>query len=288
MRLPKALVTGGALLISGACILATECQLQTWRDGETLYLRAVAVSPLNDIPLIEGGITLANEGRNTEALALYQQAERIAPERYLIHNNLGNVLSLLGRHTEALAEYRTGISLRPNDAPLHDAAGEELATLGQFDAALREFSEAEKYDSTLATPHFETAKVDFKLGRDPEGVNEFRTALQLDPDNYQTLATIAHYLAASDDDATRDGKSALVLALKANEISGQNQPVVFDILGMAFAANGDFTNAVNCAQNALSLANAEKLKGTEQISARLELYRKSLPWRETFRATNAP
>ncbi len=80
----------------------------------------------------------------------------------------------------------------------------------------------------------------------------------------------------------------MALAARANALSGNSQPVVFDILGMALAETGDFTNAVVCAQNALTLATAAELKNTEQIQQRLELYQKNLPWRESFRATNAP
>lgn len=287
-RVPKGVVTALMVLAGTACILATEKQLPSWRDGETLYLRAVAVNPVNDIALIEGGMTLADEGRNAEALALYQQAEQIAPERAVIHNNLGNLLDTLGRPAEALAEYRLAVAREPGNARLHNALGAELANLGQFDEALKELALAETIDPGLGGPHFETAKIYFKLGRDADGVGEFKAALRREPGSYQFLATTAHYLAADEDAAVRDGGSALPLALKANALSGESQPAVFDILGMAFAANGDFTNAITCAQNALDLAAAMKLEKTGAIRQRLELYQHDLPWRESFRATNAP
>ena len=78
----------------------------------------------------------------------------------------------------------------------------------------------------------------------------------------------------------------MVLALKANEISGHTQPMVFDALGMAFAENGDFTNALTCAQNALDLATAAQMKKLEPLQKRLALYQNHQPWRESFRATN--
>jgi len=288
IRLPATIATGLMILVSTACILATEHQLQYWRDGETLFRRALAVSPQNDVALVDLGVALEMQERWGEALVVYRQAEVINPGRYQLHNNLGNILSRLGRHPEALAEYRLGLALRPGNAALHLSAGTELAALGRFDDALTEFAAAEKCDPALSGPHLETAKVLFQQGRDPAGVEEFRAALRLDPDNYQTLATIARYLAVSDDPATRDGQTALPLALKAGELSGRSQPMVFDILGMAFAATGDFTNAATCAQNALDLATAAQMKNTDQIRVRLDLYRRNLPWRESFRATNAP
>jgi len=57
---------------------------------------------------------------------------------------------------------------------------------------------------------------------------------------------------------------------------------------MAYAETGDFTNAVTSAQNAAELAGQAKLKSLEAIRHHLELYKNQQPWRESFRATNAP
>jgi hypothetical protein len=64
--------------------------------------------------------------------------------------------------------------------------------------------------------------------------------------------------------------------------------MVFDILGMALAATGDFTNAQTCAQNALDVAAAAQMKNLGPLKSRLALYQNHQPWRESFLATNAP
>ncbi|HEY5042167.1 MAG TPA: tetratricopeptide repeat protein [Verrucomicrobiae bacterium] len=287
-QMPKIIAVGITALVLLACVLATEFQLQFWRDSETLFRRAIAVTQNNDIALVNLGVALEEQNRFAEALVVYQQAEKLESGRYQLHNDLGSVLAQLGRPAESLAEYREAIRLRPASAILHNAAGSELAELGQFDDALKEFSEAERLDPHFAAPHVETAKVFFKQGRDTEAVDELRAALRIEPDSFQTLVTAAHYLAANKNAAARDGRAALVLAYKANELSGHSQPLAFDVLGMANAAIGDFTSAVTCAQNALDLANAAQMKNLEQIRQRLELYKNHQPWLESFRATNAP
>jgi tetratricopeptide (TPR) repeat protein len=288
MQTPKIIRFGFAGLICSACIAVTENQLPFWRDSEALFRRAAAVTQNNDLALLDLGVALDAQGRFEEALAVYHQAEKSGSGRYQIYNNLGNVLGILGRHDESLAEYRKAIFLAPDIASLPNGAGGQLAALNRFDEALKEFSTAEKLNPTYAAPHLENAKVLFKMGRDAEGLDEFRAALQIEPDNYQTVATVAHYLAANENAAARDGKNALLLAIKANDRSGRIQPMVFDILGMALAENGDFTNAIACVQNALDLASAAGINNTGQLQTRLELYKNKLPWRESFRATNAP
>jgi tetratricopeptide (TPR) repeat protein len=288
LQMPKIIRFGFAGLVSLACILATENQLQFWRDSETLFRRAIAVTENNDIALINLGVALDVQGRFDEALAVYHQAERSGSRHFEVHNNLGNVLGLLGRHAEALAEYREAIRHRPDNPKFHNGAGTELAALGRWDEALAEFSEAAALNPNYAAPHVEAAKVLFKLGRDAEGLDEFQAAVRIEPDNYKTLATVAHYLAANENAAARNGQAALALARQADELSGHGQPVVLDFLGMAFAANGDFSNAVNCAQNALVLATAAQMPSAGAMQLRLELYQQNRPWRESFRATNAP
>ena len=274
-----------ALVILVGCILLTERQIGFWKNGETLFRHDLAVVGDNDIALADLGVALDAQGRFEEALEVYARAVKINPTRYQIHNNLGNILSLLGRPADSLAEYRAAIRLRPDRAFLHSSAGMQLAALGELDEALAEFSTAQKLDAADATPHLEAGKVLFKLGRDADGVEEFRNAVRLAPADYQALATVAHHLAANENAAARDPRNALLLALQANELSGHRQPMVFDILGMALAASGDFTNAVTCAQNALEIAASAQMKKTEPIQARLELYKKNLPWRESFRAS---
>ena len=250
IQLKKNISSGLVTVVLVACILATENQLRFWRDSETLFRHAVAVMPNNEIALINLGSALESQNRLNEALAVDRQAEKLKTGRYQLHNNLGNLCSKLGRHEESLAEYCEAIRLRPANALLRDFAGGELAALGRFDEALALFAAAEKLDPHYAWPHIEIAKVLFKLGRDEMAVDELRAALRIEPDSFQILATTAYYLAANENAAARDGKTALALALKANEISGRSQPMVFDVLGMACAENGDFTNAQICAENA--------------------------------------
>ena len=288
LQTPKIIRGGVAGLMACACILATEKQLPFWRDSETLFRRAAEVTHNNDIALINLGVALNAQGRFEEALAVYRQAEALGSHRYQVYNNLGNVLRILGRPAESLAGYRKAIALSPGNAALHFAAANQLAALRRFDEALPEFFTAVQLNPNDAALHVDTAKVFFKLGRDTDGLNEFSTALRLAPENFTISATIAHYLAANENAAYRDGQSALALARKADELSGHRQPMVADILGMACADTGDFAGAQASAAHALELAEAVKLKDAEAIRHRLELYRNHQPWRESFRATNAP
>jgi tetratricopeptide (TPR) repeat protein len=274
------------IIILLACVGLTVKQIGFWKNSETLFRHDLAVVGDNEIALADLGVTLEIAGRYDEALVIYQRAEAINPTRYQTHANLGNVLARQGHPAEALTQYAEALRLRPDLASVHYAAGMELVHLGQLDEALRAFLTAERLAAKSALPHLEAGKILFELGRVQEGEQEFRAVVRLDPRNYQSLAVIAHYLAANDDSAARDPANALEIALRADALAGHTQPMVLDILGMAFAANGDFANATACAQKALALA--APLQATEAIRQRLALYQQNQPWRENFRMTNSP
>ena len=286
-QLSKMIPAVASVLILGVCLILTEKQLGFWRDSEALFAHTLAVTKNNDIAHVNLGVAFEQEGKPDEALREYQEAAKLAPTRYQIHNNLGNLFDNLGQPDAALSEYREAIRLNPKVPFLHDSLGIVLVELGNFGEAMNEFTNAAQLDPAYPWAHFQLAKVLLKKGRDTEAIVQFRAALRLDPENFQILAYIAHVLAAEENPRVRDGKTALILAIKANTLTGGTQPYVLDALGMACAETGDFTNATEVTQKALDLATAAKMKKLEPIQQRLELYKNHQPWRESFLATNS-
>jgi tetratricopeptide (TPR) repeat protein len=282
----KTAVAAAAALILTSCLILAENQLRYWRDSETLFVHALAVTANNHVAHVNLGVVLEEKGDLTGALAQYRAAEELAPELYHIHNNLGNLLDNLGHPKEALIEYRKAVLLKPSLPSLHNSAGMVLAELGRFDEALSQFHEAARLDPTYPWAYLEIGKLRLKQGRDAEAIDAFRAALRIDPNSFQILAYTAHVLAADENPQIRDGRTALVLAIKAKLLTGNTQPYVLDALGMACAETGDFTNALEETQMAIDLATAAKMKKLEPLQQRLELYKNHRPWRESFLSTN--
>jgi tetratricopeptide (TPR) repeat protein len=285
---PQKAIATAAILILATCLILTENQLRYWYDSESLFAHALAVTKNNHVAHVNLGVALEQKGKLNEALAEYRAAEQLAPELYHIHNNLGNLLDNLGHPNEALAEYRWAVLLNPGLPSLHNGAGVVLAELGRFDEAMRQFKEATRLDPTYPWAHFEIGKMRLKQGRDAEAIDEFRAALRIEPNNFQILAYTAHVLATAENPQIRDGRTALVLAVKAKVLTDGAQPFVLDVLGMACAETGDFTNALEVTQRAIDLAIAARMKKLEPLQQRLELYKHHQPWRESFLFTNTP
>lgn len=283
----KILVFGECLILA-ACILLTERQISYWRNTETLVRHTLAVTRNNGSAHWILAATYEREGRFADALVEYRETLRISPRVPLLRMSIGDMLDKLGQPDEALAEYQLALRKEPQAPALHNAIGSLLAEQGHTAEAAAEFREAARLGAYFAPPHLGLAKIYFADGRATEAANELLAAFHAEPDNFHNLTAIARYLAANADDDARDPQTALLMARKAADLSANRQPEVFDVMGMALAATGDFTNAVISAQNALEFAPAVRPDETSAIRQRLELYQNHQPWRESFRVTNAP
>jgi tetratricopeptide (TPR) repeat protein len=288
-QFPKIAVAVAASLILAACLILTENQLRCWRNGQTLFTRALMVTKDNGIAHLNLGVAYQNAGSLNAALAEYREAARLSPGDFHVHNNLGSLWNTLGKPEEALAEYRLAVQINPNFPPLHDGIGMVLLKFGRFDEAMSQFAEAARLEPSYPWPYFQMGNALRGQGRDAEAIAKFREALRIDPDNFQILAHAARVLAADEKADVRDGQTALLYAIKANVLSGGAQPFVLDALGMACAETGRFDDAQEAVKRAIKIAAAVGMqKDVTAMQQRLRLYQNHQPWRESFLSTNTP
>ena len=273
------------LLILPACIIVTERQLTFWRDSESLFTHALAVTPENALSHLNLGAALEAQNKPDAALAEYQKVLQLDPHRHEVYNNLGKLLLTRGQPQAALLYCRQAVQLDPQSPLSHNSLGIVLLELGRLDEASSEFSEAIRLDGDYASPRFLMGRLLLKQGHDAEAVQNLHAALQIEPDNLQMVIYLARVLAADENAQIRDGNQALTLALRAGRLAGTNQPVVLDTLAMAYAELGRFDQAIQTEQQAATLAEATGPGNDDStMRQRLERYRNHLPWRQSFKS----
>jgi tetratricopeptide (TPR) repeat protein len=106
---------GVAALLLAACVVQTRRELVHWKDSETLFRRALAVTRDNYVAHQNLAHHLNELNRPAEALPHLEEALRIRPRYPEAQVNLGRSLFLLGRVDEAIPHFESARALRPED-----------------------------------------------------------------------------------------------------------------------------------------------------------------------------
>lgn len=185
---PVAAPVGIAVL--GLCAWQTWNQIGFWRDSETLWNRALAVTQDNETALFNLGVIYQDRGDLDAALAKYRAAlqllERRSDPRYnlsraLVHNNLGNVAADLRDSDEATREYRAAIDLIPQYSGAHVNLGQLYAQQKEWKSALEEFENAIRAQPRDADAQYRAGVTLMRLKRVDEAIAHYNKALATQP-----------------------------------------------------------------------------------------------------------
>ena len=356
-RLQRRIVAATASVAVIGLAWCAHVQASYWRNGESLWGHALAVTSGNFLAHDGLGQCLANRGRLDEAIDQFQRAVDIAPgypeiETNLIlalikkgrtdeaithsqvllkgypndaqaHHNLGNALRKKGDSRGAIAAYEKALSIQGRYPSAHYGLGIALDQNGQIDQALAHYLEAVKeqpnypeayyslgndllrkgrvedaiaaYEQALKSrlryPEVEN-NIGLALaqkGRPSEAIAHWQNALALQPDSVDPLNNLAWVLATFPETWIRNKKQALVLAGRANQLSGDNNPAILRTLAAAYAENGRFTEAIVTAERGLQLANAQEDLALANILERdIARYRINTPIRTATQPAPGP
>lgn len=215
-RLPAAILPVFGTVILLACAVLTRQQIGFWKDSETIFRRAIAITKDNYMAHFYLGSTLDSEGRLDEAIAEFQEALKLRPnvdfcnvfamflERHgrldeaLVqfqqavmldpdfadpHHNLALALSRKGRLDEAIEEFQKALRLNSNNAAWQNDFGITLARAGRLDEAISQFQRALKLTSGSADVHYNLGNAWFRKGLLDEAIVQFEQALAINPDS---------------------------------------------------------------------------------------------------------
>jgi len=246
-RWQREILTAGTAIVVGLLSWRASVQASYWRDSETLFTHALAVTSNNDVAENNLGIVFLQKGNLDEAISLLQAAVDLRPENSPAHENLAKALLQKGQVTDALVHYRRLLELQPDNIEVHNIVGTVLIQQGQA----------------------------------REAVEEWQKVLAIQPDNGNAMSNLAWVFATSPDDSLRDGAKAVQLAEQAMRISGGRIPIIFRTLAAAYAENGRFSEAIQTAQRGIELANSRGNSGlATELQSSIVLYQERQPLRD--------
>jgi Tfp pilus assembly protein PilF len=246
-RHQRTILGTAAILVIGALSLRAWVQTSYWRDSETLFRHALAVTTNNDVAENNLGIVFLGQGKVDEAISLLQSAVDLRPDNSPAHENLAKGLLQKGQVTDALIHYRKLLELQPDNIEVHNIVGTVLT----------------------------------QQGRVGEGVEEWQKVLAIQPDNGNAMSNLAWVFATSPNQSLRDGHKAVELAEQALRLSGNRIPILFRTLAAAYAESGRFAEAIQTAQQGIELANSQGNSGlATELQGNIALYQERQPLRD--------
>jgi len=289
---PRVAVTAtAAVLIIFALAWAAFIQTSYWRNSETLWTHALAVTSDNDVAHNNLGYLCNDRGELDKAISHFESAARIRSGKRdphydlasaFVQMNLGDALAKTGRSDDAMLHYDEAIRLQPNYADAYYNRGTVLLVNGHVDEAIADWTKALEMRPDDADAHTGLGNALLQKGSLREAIAQYLTALALAPEDPHSRNNLAWILATASDNSIRDGAKAVGFAEEAVQLSGGREPLFLRTLAAAYAESGRFSEAIAVAQQAAGIANMQaKPNMAKRLNGDLILFRGHLPLRES-------
>jgi tetratricopeptide (TPR) repeat protein len=225
------------------------------------------------------GIILGAQNKNDRAVKAYQQAIQLDQNQYQAMNELGAIKYKQGFLDEAVSYFRQSVQRNPDYVKAYCNLGLALQKQKKFEESISCFLKALKNEPDYADTWYNLASSQQSLGHFQAALDSYHKALQFDPNSIGALNNLSWILAVNPDSQIRIPAEAVMLAGKACQLTSFENAGVLDTLAAAYAANGQFKEAVETSQKAFDAAkSAGKADMAAEISIRLQLYRSGKPF----------
>lgn len=225
------------------------------------YRRALESRPEDALTHYNLALTLEALGRPPEAVAHYREALRLQPGHADAANNLGRAVLALGRPDEAERLWNRALEADPRHARAHNNLGNLLRAQGRLSEASRHLERAVELRPDYAEAHVNLGLVRLAAGDARAGVERYRHASRLAPDDPRILALLAWTLATHADPAIRAPAEAVRAGERAAELTDHRDPTALQALAAAYAAEGRFDAAMAAAERGIEGAAGAGAEG---------------------------
>ena len=278
LRILAGVAATAAVLV---CIPLTRHQIGYWKDGETVWSRALAVTGDNYAAHEDLGIVLVEEGRLEEAIPHFEEAVRLRPGFVEARFYLGSTLLRLNRLEESIVHLQEAVRLQPGFENAHMNLGPWAGKSRAHGGGHRGVPGGGAVVPGAACGALALGALLRQRGLHREAATEYREALRLAPDNVEALNNLAWLCRTEPAEADRGRGEAVRHAERACELTGYKETLLIGTLAAAYAEAGRFDDAIRTAEKACAMA-AEQ--GDDRLLAKnrelLELYRQGKAYRE--------
>jgi tetratricopeptide (TPR) repeat protein len=251
----------------------TARQVSYWHDSVSLWSRAVAVNPQNDIATYNLAAAFADLGRTDDAIGWYQQTLRLVPDHAQAMKNVDALLAdrfedqavrsaSEGQLQVAIEAYTNVLRLDPSRRQARAGRGIALARTEDWTDAASDLATARSDGDLDPEVANSLAQALVHLERSGEAVAVLKDAIRTAPEEVSLAHNLARLLLDAADPSVRDPRLAQRLAEEICNRTGNRDPQALETLAVAYAANGRRDLALPVAVRGANLARGAGDRGT--------------------------
>ena len=239
----------GALMISviGALTACGHIQTSYWKDGESLWERALACTSDNSVAHNNIGYTLYQKGEVEDAIRHYNLALKINPNYAQAHFNLGVVFLKKGALNDAIAECKQALKIDPDYMEAHFDLGAALALQGNLDEAAGQYRKVLEISPDYAEAEYNLGKVLLLKGDLDEAMSCLDKTSAGSPDPLARWFNLGNEFLQE-----QDWECAIVCYRQAIKINPRSADAYAN-LGVALSQEGKTKEAMDSWQSALEI-----------------------------------
>jgi tetratricopeptide (TPR) repeat protein len=213
---------------------------EKYDEAEVAFREALSRRPEFAEAMYGLAVVLHGQHRLEEAIVLYQQTLIRDPANVSGHYNLGRAFAARGQNDRAIQSYQKAIALAPEDADARQGLARALVLVNQVS----------------------------------EAMYQYRRTLEIDPTRLGALLDLAWIIATAPNLELRVPAEGVRLAERAVAITERKNATALDTLAAAYARADRLTEAIETAEEAISVARTSgDGELATQIAARLDGYR---------------
>ncbi len=273
------LVAAGGVVV--LCGVLTRRQIGHWRDEESLWRHALAVTENNDFAHHNLGVALARKGAFGEAIEHLEEEVRLSPARKAARHSLAYALLRNHRFAEAILQYEEALRLNPGDAQVHNDLGNALVQGGRVEEAIQHYEQAVRLSPGKEAARSTLAYALVRQRRFAEAIQQYKEALRLNPGDAQMHNDLANTF-------TEVGrlKEAIRHYTEALQLT-PGVPEAHYNLGLALASRGNHREAAAQFREVFRLSPSHpsaRQKLDQALAAQQKLEEASEPYRQALRS----
>jgi tetratricopeptide (TPR) repeat protein len=239
--------------------------------------RSAAVASVAVVVLLLGAMTRSRNVAYASEQRLWADTVAKDPDNPRARVAYGSVLAQSGEVNAAEPQFRRAVELNGADAIAHARLGSVLAAQGKIDDAVVHLKESLAINQADVDAHRMLGQIFAMQRKDADAIVHLERALEAQPDNPQLVVQVASVRADSRDPSVRNLDRAVALAERGVELTERREATALDVLGLAYARQGRFAEAVSAAQDALAIARASgNTAAAQSIESRLRAYEAQL------------